>query len=156
MKLEHSVRYDAPIADVYAMLTDPAFREKATWAQGSISVDVEVDGPNVTIDMAQELTDIPSFAKPIAGEKTRAVQAEVWHDGEWADFSVESPPMPIGIRGTRRLVADGDGTLDTFDGEARAKLPLVGKKIEQLISDRLRDGWDTEHGVGVAWLAGER
>ena len=36
MKLEHSVRYDAPIADVYAMLTDPAFREKATWAQGSI------------------------------------------------------------------------------------------------------------------------
>ena len=40
MKLEHSARYDAPIADVHAMPTDPGSREKATWAQGSISVDV--------------------------------------------------------------------------------------------------------------------
>jgi len=40
MKLEHSVRYDAPPAVVPAMLTDPAIREKATWAPGSISVGV--------------------------------------------------------------------------------------------------------------------
>lgn len=160
MKFEHSVRYDAPMGDVYAMLTDRGFREKATWAQDSITVDVEIDGPadspSVKIDMAQKLTGLPAFAKSIAGEKTRAIQTEEWHDGEWADFSVDSPPMPISIRGTRRLVADGDGTLDTFDGEARAKLPLVGKKIEQLIADRLKGGWDTEHGVGVAWLAGDR
>lgn len=155
MQLEHSVRYDAPMADVYAMLTDPGFREKASWALGSVKVDVQVDEPSVRIDMTQKLTDIPSFAKAIAGEQTRVVQTEEWHDGEWADFSVASPPMPVGIHGTRRLVADGDGTLDTFDGEAKAKLPLVGKKIEQLLGDRLKAGWDTEHGVGVAWLAGE-
>ena len=156
MKLTHSVRYDAPLPDVYAMLMDATFREKATWAQGSISVDVHVEEPTVKIDMTQKVTGLPSFAKPIAGEKTRAIQAEDWHDGEWADFSVESPPLPIAVRGTRRLVADGGGSLDTFEGEAKAKLPLVGKKIEQLLTDRLKDGWDTEHGVGVAWLAGER
>ena len=156
MLLEHSVRYDAPLADVYAMLTDPEFREKAAWAQGSISVDAQVDAPSVTIDMVQRLTDIPSFAKPIVGERTRAVQEETWHDGEWADFSVSSPPLPIGIKGTRRLVVDDDGTLDTFEGEAKARLPLIGKKLEKLLSDRLKDAWNTEHGVGAAWLAGER
>ena len=156
MLLEHSVRYDAPLADVYAMLTDPDFREKAAWAQGSISVDVQIDGPSVTIDMAQELTDIPSFAKTIVGEKTRAVQAETWHEGVWADFSVTSPPLPIGIKGTRLRVVEGDVTLDTFEGEAKAKLPLVGKKLEKLLAERLTDGWNAEPAVGVAWLAGER
>ena len=35
MRLEHSVRYAAPQADVYAMLTDPTFREMApSWLAG--------------------------------------------------------------------------------------------------------------------------
>ena len=27
MKLRHEISYDAPLADVFAMLSDPAFRE---------------------------------------------------------------------------------------------------------------------------------
>lgn len=156
MKLQHSVRYDATPADAYAMLTDPAFREKASWAQQAESVDVQVTGGEVRIEMVQPNTDIPGFARAFAGETTRAIQSETWTGGERADFSVTTPGKPAGISGTRRLVADGDGTLDTFDGEARAKVPLIGGKIEKLIGDKLKQGWDTEHEVGVAWLAGDR
>lgn len=156
MKLQHSVRYDAPPAEVYAMLTDPAFREKASWAQRVESVDVAIDGGSVRIEMVQPNTDIPSFARAFAGETTRAIQEERWRDGEAADFSVSTPGKPAGITGTRRLVADGGGTLDTFEGEARAKVPLIGGRIESLIAAKLKEGWDVEHGVGTAWLGGER
>ena len=156
MLCEHSVRYDAPVGAVHAMLTDRAFREKASRAQGTTSVDVSVSGTMVTIDMVQPNTDIPSFAKKIAGESTRAIQTETWSDETTADFEVASPGKPIAISGTRTLVADGEGTLDTFTGEARAKVPLVGGKIEKLVVQKLKDGWDIEHGVGVAWLEGDR
>jgi hypothetical protein len=150
------VRYDAPVADVYAMLTDPAFREKASRAQQAESVDVRVDGGEVRIEMVQPNADIPSFARAFAGETITAIQAETWTGGERAEFSVTTPGKPAGITGTRALLADGDGTLDTFDGEAKAKVPLIGGRIEKLIAQKLKAGWDTEHGVGVAWLAGER
>lgn len=156
MKLMHSVRYDAPIGDVYAMLTDPAFREKASWAQQVDSVDVTVKGTEVRVDMRQPNTDIPAFARKIAGASTHAIQSEDWNGVDSADFSITTPGIPAGIRGTRTLVVDGEGTLDTFDGEAKAKVPLIGGKLESLIGGKLKDGWDIEHGVGVAWLAGER
>lgn len=156
MKCEHTVRYDAPPEQVYAMLTDPAFREKASWAQETTSVEVSVTGGRVEIDMLQPNKDIPSFAKAIAGETTRAIQTEEWRGGTTADFKVASPGKPVSISGTRTLKADGDGTLDTFTGEAKAKVPLVGGKIEKLVVQKLTEGWDVEHNVGVAWLEGQR
>ena len=51
----------------------------------------------------------------------------------------------------------GDTTLEVMCfPEAKARIPLVGGKIGGLIAQRLKEGWDTEHGVGVAWLEGER
>jgi hypothetical protein len=155
MRLTHEVRYDAPVADVYAMLTDPAFRERASRAQGTTSVSVSVEGDAVRIDMVSPNDDVPAFARRIAGDTVHAIQAEAWSDHQ-AEFSITTPKVPVGIRGRRALVRDGDGCLDTFDGEARATIPLVGGKIERLIADRLKQGWDVEHGVGVGWLGGDR
>lgn len=156
MKLTHSVRYDAPLADVYAMLTDPAFRKKSASAQGVTSADVTASGTDVRIEMQQPTTDLPGFARKIVGDNSRVVHSEAWNGTDTADFSITMPPLPGGINGTRLLKADGDGTLDTFDGEAQVKIPLVGGKLESLISGKLKDGWDTEHGLGTAWLSGDR
>ncbi|MDT0201877.1 DUF2505 domain-containing protein [Nocardioides sp. AE5] len=157
MKITHSVRYDASPDEVYAMLTDPSFREKASWAQSVESVEVSVEGASVRIDMVQPNTDIPKALRTFAGASTHAIQAEAWDAaGRQAEFSVTTPGKPAGITGTRRLVADGSGTLDQFEGEAKAKVPLIGGKIESLIAQKLKDGWDIEHGLGAAWLGGER
>ena len=156
MKLTHSVRYDAPIADVYAMLTDPAFREKAALSQGLTAVDVSVDAGDVRISMQQPTTDLPGFARKVVGETSNVVQAETWNGTDSADFAITMPPLPGGIEGTRLLKADGDGTLDTFAGEAKVRIPLVGGKLENLIASKLTEGWDNEHALGVTWLAGVR
>lgn len=154
--MTHTVRYDAPPADVHAMLTDPAFRERATLAQGATHVEVTVTGGAVTIDFHRPNDDVPGFArKVIGGSHLHARQHEEWDDVE-AAFSITTEGIPAGITGTRRLVADGDGTLDTFEGESKAHIPLLGGKIEKLMADKLRHGWDNEHEVGTGWLAGER
>jgi hypothetical protein len=44
MRVTHEVRYDASVDDVYAMLTDRVFRERAARAQGSTTVDAPFEG----------------------------------------------------------------------------------------------------------------
>lgn len=155
MKISHSVRYDAPVADVYAMLTDPDFREEATRAQGALSSTVDVRGAEVRIEIVRTNDDIPAFARKLTGETSTAHQSESWADDAYeADFSVKPVGLPASIHGTRRLVEDGDATLDTFEGEAKCSIPLVGGKIEGILADKLREGWNAEHAAGVTWLAG--
>lgn len=137
------------------MLTDPAFREKAARAQGVTSVTVALEGSTLTIDQEQPNTGIPAFARAFAGETTRSIITETWN-GHTASFAVDTPGKPAGISGTRTLVADGNGTLDTFECEAKAKVPLIGGKIEKLITGMFEDGVKVEHEVGIKWQAGER
>jgi len=156
MKFTCAVRYDAPLAEVYAMLTDPAFRAHAMSAQQARSCEVTVDGDTIAIDAVTPNTDIPGFARAFAGETTRSITTEAWRDGNVADFTVETPGKPSSISGVRRLVPDGDGTLDTFEAEAKAKLPLIGGKIENLIAGQFKSGTAKEQAVGATWLAGDR
>jgi len=159
MKFTCSVRYDASPDEVYAMLTDPAFRTKVMEAQNARSCEVSVDASSIAIDAVTPNDGIPGFAKAFAGETTRSITTEKWREsgGERvADFTVDTPGKPPSISGLRRLVADGTGTLDTFEAEAKAKVPLIGGKIENLIVSQFKDGTAKERLVGEAWLAGQR
>ena len=46
MKLHHQNVYDAPAAEVYAMLIDPAFRRKIAAATDAVSCDAAFGGGN--------------------------------------------------------------------------------------------------------------
>lgn len=159
MKFTCSVRYDASPGDVHAMLTDPAFRTAVMTAQDARSCEVTADGAVIAIEAVTPNSNIPGFARAFAGETTRSITTERWRqDGSgWvADFTVETPGKPSSIAGTRRLIAEGVGTRDQFDAEAKVKVPLVGGRIEGLVASQFQDGTAKEHTVGLAWLAGHR
>lgn len=155
MLLQTSSRYAASVDEVRAMLTDPAFRQRVAAAQDARSADVSVEGETVVLDLVTPNSGIPGFARKFAGETTRSITTETWA-GDEASFRVETPGKPTSISGTRRLVAEGDATLDVFEAEVTAKVPLIGGKIENLMAAQFRDGTAKEHAVGVAWLAGDR
>ena len=71
MRIRHELRYDAPPAEVYAMLCDPAFREAVCEALRVVRHDVTIDphgaGGRRAIDMAQRTAGIPSFARKMVG-----------------------------------------------------------------------------------------
>jgi uncharacterized protein YndB with AHSA1/START domain len=160
MKLRHEITYDAPASEVYAMLSDPAFRERSCDAMGVLEREITVeqvgDGIHLRIDQVQPTEGIPSFAKKFAGETTRAIQVEEWSDPAHATIEVTTPGKPSEIKGTLSLTESGGRTIETFEGEVKVKVPLIGGKLEGLLADLFKAGMNKEHTAGVAWLAGER
>lgn len=160
MKFTHSVHYDAPAADVYAMLGDPEFRKKSAASMGVLSIDVSItpagEGMTLVIDQVQPTEGVPSFARKFAGETTRAIQTERWSGPAGGTIEIETPGKPSSMSGELALSESGGVTTETMSGEVKIKVPLIGGKLEGLMVDLVKRGMDTEHAAGVAWLAGER
>lgn len=160
MDFRHELSYDAPPDQVFEMLADPAFREKVCAAMDVVSADVSLDrsgdGFDLVCDQVQKTTGLPSFARKFAGDTTRAVQKEHWSSPSGGSLEIETPGKPTGMKGTIALVAAGSGTTEVVELAIKAKVPLIGGKLEGLMADQVRAGMDTEHAVGVAWLKGER
>ena len=160
MKLSHTTTYDAPLAEVHAMLTDPAFRERAARASGVLEVTVEVspqgDGAQVRMEQVQPVQGVPSFATKFAGETTRAVIVETWESQSASHLDITTPGKPTRITGGYRLSEIGGRTTQQFEGECKVSVPLIGGKLEKVMGELFVEGRDKEAAAGVAWLKGER
>ncbi|MCY7394623.1 MAG: DUF2505 domain-containing protein [Nocardioides sp.] len=156
-RMTYELTYDAPLADVAAMLGDPAFREQVCTDQRVLSSDVtieEVGGVRqVTIDQTQAAEGIASFAKKFVGETIHIVQTESWTSADQGTIEMTTPGKPGDIRGTIALVESGGVTTETVDMEIKIGIPLVGGKIEGLIGDLLRRALKAENRVGRDYLS---
>lgn len=148
--------YDASPDAVFEMLADPAFRSAVSEAQHVVSHDVTLDrdGDSFTMvnDQVQDTAGLPSIAKKIVGDTTRAIQREVWGDRTGATVTVDAPGNPSEIRGSTRLDAAGSGTKQTTELEIKVRVPLIGGKLEALLADSLGAAIRIENQVGDAWL----
>ena len=160
MHFRHELAYDASPDEVYAMLSDPAFREQVAAAQDVVSAEVAVvenaEGFSLSIDQVQRTDGLPSFARKFAGDTTRAIVLEEWPDRSGGSLRIDAPGKPSSIQGTVALVADGSGTTEVVELQIKVKVPLLGGRLEGLLEEQVRRGLDVEHAVGRAWLSGER
>lgn len=160
MKFRHELVYDAPPSAVFEMLADPTFREAACAAQDVISADVQLErtgnGFSLVIDQQQRTDDLPSFARAFAGDSTRAIQREHWEDTTGGTLAIEAPGKPTDMKGTITLRPEGSGTREIVELDVKAKVPLIGGKLEKLLAEKVRAGMDLEHGVGIDYLAGRK
>ena len=155
--LTHELEYDAPLAEVAAMLADPAFREEVCARQrvirAQVTVDVDGDTKTVVVDQAQPAKGIPGFARKFVGDEINIVQREEWASLDEADLQVTIPGKPGEMTGTVTLVESGGTTTETVDVRIKVNIPLVGGKIEALISDLLRKALVAEQEVGREYLS---
>jgi hypothetical protein len=156
-KLKHELTYDASMSDVAAMLADPAFREDVCSAQGStramVSVDSDDSGMEVTIDQVRPAKGIPGFAKKFVGDEINIVQEETWSSATEGDIKVTIPGKPGEMVGTARLTEDDGVTTETIDLTIKVNIPVVGGRIEGLISDLLTQALKAENRVGRDYLS---
>jgi uncharacterized protein YndB with AHSA1/START domain len=156
MEFRTELTYDASPDEVFAMLSDPAFREQVAEAQQVVSVDVRLtpadDGFTLVSDQVQNTEDLPAIAKKFAGDTTQAVITEQWTTRTQGTISIAAPGKPTSAKGTVRLDPDGDGTVEIVELDVKVKVPLVGGKLEKLMADNIEAGYRTEHTVGRAWL----
>jgi hypothetical protein len=158
MEFRHDMTYDAALADVSAMLDDPAYRDRVIEAQGGVSGTFEIttDGDVTTavVDQVQPAAGLPSYATRLVGPEINIVQREEWTSAEYADLHVTIPGKPGKMVGSISLVEDGGTTTETVAGDIMVNIPLVGGKIEKLIADMLRKALRAEEQVARDYLAG--
>jgi len=160
-KVTEELRYDgATIQQVHEMLADESFREKVCDAQGvlrhTVKIDANDDGMTVEIDQFQAAKGIPGYARKFIGDEINIVQSEDWTTKEKGKIQLVIPGKPGEITGTALLTEDPDGTTETVNLTAKVNIPLVGGKIEGLITDLISKGLREEKKVGRAWLDGNR
>jgi hypothetical protein len=158
MEIRHEMTYDAALADVSAMLDDPAYRDRVLRAQGGVrgTFEIETEGDITTavVDQVQPAAGLPSFATKFVGSEINIVQREEWSSAEYADLHVTIPGKPGRMVGSISLTEDGGTTTEIVEGDISVSIPLVGGKIEKLIADMLRKALRAEEQVARAYLAG--
>lgn len=156
-RITYDLTYDAPVADVAAMLADPAFREAVCDYQRVLrsSVEIEPDGAGfrARIEQVQPAQGIPSFATKFVGDEITIVQTERWASADRGDITVEIPGKPGHMVGTAQLREARGTTTETVDLTVKVGIPLVGGKLEGLIGDLLLKALEAENVVGRRWLA---
>lgn len=154
-RLRHDLTYHAPADAVHAMLHNAVFREAVCERQHVLRHTVSVDGDRVTIDQVHAARKIPSFAKRFVGDEINIVQTETWTTPTDADIDIQIPGKSSGtMKGTLRLVEVGEVTTEQIDLEINVGVPLVGGKVESLLSDLMLKALKRENEVGRVYLAG--
>lgn len=157
MKLKESFTYpDTDVETVYALISDPAFREQSAAEGGGSEIEVAVeptgDGHTITIVRTQE-ADMPDFIKKFVGNTVKVKQTEKWGgphaDGSRAaDVKFSVIGQPAEMLGSVTLV-EGENPEFTIEGDVKVNVPFIGRKIEPEIAKAIRAGvrHDVELGI---------
>ncbi|GAB2986228.1 DUF2505 domain-containing protein [Nocardioides montaniterrae] len=149
--------YEAPLATVAAMLSDPAFREEVCDEQKALSKTVRIDGgvdaKTVRIEMVQPTEGVPGFAKKVVGDTTTVIQSETWTSPADATVDIEIPGKPGQISGFVKIVEKVGVCTETVTLDATVKIPLIGGKLEDLVLSMIRSALKREQIVGTRYLA---
>ncbi|GAB2977932.1 DUF2505 domain-containing protein [Actinotalea caeni] len=156
--------YDAPVAEVAAMMADPAFVERKVAASRPVSSTVDVTttpdgGFTVSTRRALPTSDLPAAAQRLVGATLELTLVERWGPAE-ADGSrrgtveLDVVGKPASASGTATLAPGQPGqTVLVYEGTVEARIPLVGGKIEEQAVTQVQRVLDGERRVGTAWLA---
>ncbi len=161
MKITKAFEYAAPPEQVFAMIADPAFQSAKCAATHPLdhtaSVTPKGDQTEIVTRRVMPTDDFPDFAKSMIGAKIAVTETIVWSaaagDGSRSGtVNLGIGDAPVSMTGTVRLAPSATGTMVEIDGELKAKIPLLGSKIEKAAAPSILEGIDREHETGIEWL----
>ncbi len=85
---------------------------------------------------------IPAIAKKFVGEHLSYVETRTWNKSACSNQWVIIPEVKgasVEAKGTTEIVADGHGCVRRTKGKVTVNLPLVGKKIEEMVLQSITD-----------------
>ena len=161
MKITETFEYAAAPEQVFAMLADPAFQAAKCEATHPISHTASVtpkgDQTEIVTRRVLPTDDFPDFAKSMIGAKIAVTETVIWSrasvDGSrTGTISLSIGDAPISMNGTMKLAPSAVGTRIEIDGDLKAKIPLIGGKIEKAAAPSIIKAIDKEQQTGTAWL----
>ncbi|HEX5523727.1 MAG TPA: DUF2505 domain-containing protein [Pedococcus sp.] len=163
MRITKAAEYHATPEEVFAVLSDKAFQNAKCAATAAIEHEatVEANGERTLITTERVLPShgLPEFARSLVGPTLKVVETQDWGPAS-ADGSregtvdMEVVGAPMSLKGTIRLEPGGPGTLEHIDAELKAKVPLMGGKIEKAAAPSIQEAIDIEVQTAHEWLHG--
>ena len=162
MKIERSMHNDITAEQVYVMSTSKEFQEQKCRDAGALSYDVQVtDGPDgATVKTRRKLPTVgfPSLLRKFVPSGVTSTETIVWGPADpsgerTADLSVDFHGAPASMKGTIRVVPDGEASTVVVDAVFKANVPLVGGKVEGFAAPIIMGVIDAEEATGKKWAA---
>lgn len=140
-KLKKQFTFNCDPQAAYELLTSTDYaQEKNERTGGSdVSVNATDNGAGTTLVVERTLpANVPSFAKKFVGETITTVQTDEWSaadaDGTRTVTShVEFKGSPLEVNGKYVLKGDSNGSVMDIEFDIKAKVPLVGGKLEKVV-----------------------
>jgi hypothetical protein len=162
MKISASLDYAATPHEVFAMLSDEIFQIRKCIATGALShsVSISAKGERTVIVSSRDLptADFPSFVQSLVGATLAITETQDWGPADakgarQGRITVDIAGAPIDLDGTLSLAPNGHGSVQIVQGDLRARIPLIGGKIEQAAAPAIESAINVEREIGQAWLA---
>ena len=160
MEFTGHLEYGRPPSDVFAMLADEDYVRARAESTGGADVEVSVReiGDTVEITNARSVpADVPAYAQGMVGDTIRITERHIWGPDAGGrregTFEATFGGVPVAVRGRLHLAPDGAGSVATLEGQILASVPLVGRKVEQLVHDQIAAALVIEQELGTSWLA---
>lgn len=163
MRYQKTLTYEAPAADVYAMIIDPRFQTRRSKVGRPQHAEVSVvpgpgDGATVTLTRKMAI-DLPAFIKKVAKPTFTLTEVQTWPDagpagaqGRTGSLRATVAGYSGGTTGALRLAENAGVTTVTIDAEIAVKIPLVGSKIEKVAAGMLDKLLSRDQQIGRDYL----
>lgn len=152
-----SQEFSADVDALYGLLTDPDFLVERSVALGE-DCEAEVDEyeDETVITLKRKVTrELPAFLAKMFNPVQTITMTETWRpdgDGWEGDFVMTVEGQPVTIRGEFSLKPSKKGSVYTVSHSCKAKIPLVGGKVEKFVLSQTSDGAKDELNFAAARL----
>ncbi len=139
-------KFNSDVETVFELLTDPDFLVERSMELGELSADCEVveEGDELKVIQSREVErDLPSFLAKMFDPVQKVEMVETWVDegGKYSGtLAYDVIGQPVTISGKFSLVPKGKGCEYTVDHKPKAKIPLIGGRLEKFIRGQTEEG----------------
>lgn len=152
MEISATHQYPQPLAEAFAMLTDPAFLEAVCIATDPLDYSVYVEGLRTgTRRTMKNHASIERFTGPTITVTDEISWAEAEGDVRTGSTLVTVEGMPVTLRGTVALTPSGSGTSLTYAGDLTVAVPLFGAALERQAAPLLLEALERQSKVAQTW-----
>lgn len=154
-----TIHFDQSPDVVFAVQSDPNY---IVWkhehmAAHDVSAEVQEDGSHVTITSSRQLpAEIPHAARKLVGDSITVEETHIWShpDADGSRHGTVTATFggaPMEVYGTVELHPRGDGAAIDIVVHAKAGVPLIGGKLEQMVGEQFMRAVRKEQRIYPQW-----
>ncbi len=144
--------FDCAVEEVFGLLTDPDFIVKRSLALGDLESRCKVEergDATVVVSDRRVRRDVPAFLARIFDPVQAIRMTETWRpnddDSGWVcRQEVDIKGQPISVFADIELFATEDGCCYQVEQRAKAKIPLIGARVEKFAVSQALEGCAAE------------